>query len=315
MNCSGACVAVATDSQNCGACAHACAPGQGCAGGQCGCATGQTLCGSSCVDTSTSGLNCGTCGHACGAGQTCSGGVCMGGTGTGGTGGGAGGAGGAAGAGGADGGMVLPMPTALTCGAVSIPAADVILGLPPDHAVYVHVRDPGRARRDHLVRVRRRGQHRRFPGGPGPSTPGANGNAFAVDATTSGPCNSGGSLKVSSPGNTGYGIGFGVNLVDDVTPGVKGLYDAKAAGYTGFGFFAKCQNETDFVFVKTVDKANDADVTGPTCSYSGAGTICNEFGQKNETVVADWTYFKVYFADTLQDWDGGTITATAGSTR
>ena len=143
----------------------------------------------------------------------------------------------------------------------------------------------------------------------GASTPGAGSNAFAVDAATSGPCNSGGSLKVSSPGNSGWGVGFGVNLMGDVTGTMmKDKFDAKAAGYTGVGYFMKCQAETDFFYVKTVDAPNDADVPSPVCAYSGNGTICNQYGQKNTTQMADWTYQKVYFDETLQDWDGGTIT-------
>src|SRR5664279_6317213 len=91
---------------------------------------------------------------------------------------------------------------------------------------------------------------------------------------------------------------------------MKDKFDAKAAGYTGIGFFMKCQAETDFAYVKVVDAANDADVASPICSYvTGSPVICNQYGQKNASVTTDWTYFKVHFAETLQDWDGnGTIT-------
>ncbi|HEY2409319.1 MAG TPA: glycoside hydrolase family 5 protein, partial [Polyangiaceae bacterium] len=36
--------------------------------------------------------------------------------------------------------------------------------------------------------------------------------------------------------------------------------------------------------------------------------ICNQYGQKNLTGTTSWSYYKVYFSETLQDWDGGTIT-------
>jgi hypothetical protein len=95
----------------------------------------------------------------------------------------------------------------------------------------------------------------------------------------------------------------------DVSPTImkKGQYNASAAGYTGIGFWAKCSAETDFVYIKTVDAPQDGDVQNPTCAYSGSGTICNQFGIKNQTLLTTWTYHKVYFAETLQDWDGGTI--------
>jgi hypothetical protein len=147
----------------------------------------------------------------------------------------------------------------------------------------------------------------------GASTPGMGSNAFAIDTATAGPCNSGGSLKVSSPGNsgsTGWGVGFGINLMGDVAgAAMKDKFDAKAAGYTGIGYFMKCKAETDFLYFKTVDVPNDADVPNPVCSYSGSGTICNQYGQKNSTILTDWTYQKIYFSETLQDWDGGTITS------
>ena len=325
-NCSGACANLMTDSQNCGSCGHACAAGLACSNGQCGCPSGQTLCGTNCVDTNTSAVNCGMCGKSCAATQTCNNGTCgcasgqvtcPNGTcaastaacngGSGGSGGGSGGAGGGAGgSGGGGGGPVLPMPKALTCpNNISIPAADVI----SDFAQTTPI----------MYSVGTRGGTTWYAYGaddttnastglsvPGGSTPGVGSNVFAVDSTTSGPCNSGGSLKVSSTGNTGYGIGFGVNLMPDVSANTKGLYNAMAAGYTGFGFWAKCSKETDFVFVKEVDQSQDANVANPVCNYS-SGTICNQFGQKNTTVLADWSFFKVYFADALQDWDGGSI--------
>ena len=150
----------------------------------------------------------------------------------------------------------------------------------------------------------------------GASTPGSGSNAFAVDTTVMGPCNSGGSLKASSNGNegsSGWGVGFGVNLMKDVVgtnPPKKDVYDAQAAGYTGVGFWLRCTPEADFVYLKTVDAANDADVESPVCAYAaGSPTICNQFGIKNVTGIADWTYQKVYFAEALQDWEPTTISS------
>ncbi|MGC4093463.1 MAG: glycoside hydrolase family 5 protein [Polyangiaceae bacterium] len=147
----------------------------------------------------------------------------------------------------------------------------------------------------------------------GASTPGTGSNDFSVDASSVGPCGSGGSLHVSSPGNqgaTGWGVGFGVNLMADIgTSKRKGQYDAKAAGYTGVGFFMRCTAETDFVYVKLVDAPNDADVQTPVCSYSAA-PFCNQYGQKNATLLTEWTYHRVYFSEALQDWDVGTVSNT-----
>jgi hypothetical protein len=147
----------------------------------------------------------------------------------------------------------------------------------------------------------------------GASTPGSGSNTFAIDASTSGPCNSGGSLKISSPGNegtNGWGVGFGINMTPDIgDTKKKSQYDAKAAGYTGVGFFMKCSSETDFAFIKLVDAPNDADVQTPICSYSTA-PICNQYGQKNATLLSDWAYHRVYFAEALQDWDSNTISTS-----
>ncbi|MBN1654831.1 MAG: hypothetical protein JXA30_13755 [Deltaproteobacteria bacterium] len=136
------------------------------------------------------------------------------------------------------------------------------------------------------------------------STPGSGLNAFAVDPTKSGPCNSGGSLHISSQGNTDYGVGFGVNLAPDVVAGsAKGLYDASADSYTGFGFWMNCAKDVEFVLFKIPDADNDADIETPRCSYS-SNPMCNQYGVKNNAIIADqWSYFRVFFSETIQDWD------------
>jgi Cellulase (glycosyl hydrolase family 5)/Stigma-specific protein, Stig1 len=336
--CGQSCVSTQTSLTNCGTCGTTCGAGQACNAGVCGCAAGQALCAGQCVDSANDAQNCGGCGIQCTGGRACTSGACgcpsgqtfcngacVAGTSCGGGSGGAGGTGAgggstagtggsSAGSGGSGGsGPPLETPVDLSCSAngktFTVPGADVISdfrGMPIMYAVgargatgwYAYgAEDPAGA-------------------STGASTPGVGSNVFAIDTTTVGPCNSGGSLKVSSTGNdgsAGWGVGFGVNMMPTVTGQAgKATYDAKAAGYTGIGFFMKCQNETDFAYVKTVDAANDADAANPICSYaSGSSVICNQYGQKNETIVKDWTYFKVHFGETLQDWDGnGTITSS-----
>ena len=274
------------DVLHCGGCDTQCTGGRTCTAGACSCPSGQTFCAGSCV----TGTSCG--GGSGGAG---------GGGGSGGVSGASGSGGASAGAGGSGGGTVVETPVDLNCTAngktFTVPAADVISDFRGDSINYA---------------VGTRGNTGWYaygaedpPGAStGASTPGVGSNVFAIDKTTIGPCNSGGALKVSSTGNdgsAGWGVGFGVNMMPTVA-GVSGKakFDAKAAGYTGIGFFMKCQVETDFSYVKVVDAANDADVASPVCSYTtGASIICNQYGQKNATVVTDWTYFKVHFGETL----------------
>jgi endoglucanase len=344
-SCGGACVSLQSDPANCGACSHACSGGQVCDKGVCssGCSAGSTSCNGACVVLSTDQLNCGGCGKACVSTQTCVSGVCgcpsgqvtcpngscvasaaqCGGTttGTGGAAGGTGGAAGSTGAGGATGGggaggavtgtgggggtMPAPAPTALTCGSVSIAANDVISDFSQTTPyVYQVGTRGGTIWYSYGADDTADAQGLAVKAG---STPGAGSNVFAIDPATTGPCNKGGSLKISSTGNNGFGVGFGVNIMKDVTTGKKGTFDATAAGYTGVGFWAKCSKETDFAYIKTVDAPNDHDVVNATCVYSGTGTICNQFGIKNATLLADWTYHRVYFAETLQDWKSTSI--------
>lgn len=85
-NCSGACVELAADSQNCGTCGNGCpsAPnGVGvCVNGQCDiqCNPAYTRCGASCIDTKSNTSHCGGCGNKCAlanANATCSDGSCV----------------------------------------------------------------------------------------------------------------------------------------------------------------------------------------------------------------------------------------------
>jgi hypothetical protein len=82
--CGGACVDLASDTNNCGVCGTRCLPGQTCitAGGAtaCACATGKRICGMGtgavCTDTTTDVNNCGGCGTRCTSGETCEAGAC-----------------------------------------------------------------------------------------------------------------------------------------------------------------------------------------------------------------------------------------------
>jgi hypothetical protein len=86
-DCSGICLDLQNDVNNCGSCGHVCPPGQtgfvpGCAAGNCffmrerACDPGLAFCNDVCVDTQTDPANCGLCGNACGAGEVCFAGVC-----------------------------------------------------------------------------------------------------------------------------------------------------------------------------------------------------------------------------------------------
>ena len=251
VQCGQSCVNTQTSLTNCGACNTTCAAGQVCAGGQCGCSTGQTLCTGQCVASQTDPLHCGGWRHAVhrwthvhcwpvrlpqraepsalvlaspgraarawrpGAGAEAA----------------APGAGGTAGqqwwqlrgGGGSAGGPPVETPNALTCSSQrqDLHGAgrrrDLRL---PRHAHHVF---DGRARRDRLVRLRR-GKIPRAAPPPARPPPGVGSNAFAIDATTVGPCNSGGALKVSSTGNdgsAGWGVGFGVNMMPNPAGSTK----------------------------------------------------------------------------------------------
>jgi hypothetical protein len=68
--CSGTCVDLKTDSNNCGACGKVCAAGTSCSNKLC-CGAGLVNCSGTCVDLKTDSSNCGACGKVCAAGTSC----------------------------------------------------------------------------------------------------------------------------------------------------------------------------------------------------------------------------------------------------
>ncbi len=135
-------------------------------------------------------------------------------------------------------------------------------------------------------------------------------NHFAVDTTQHGPCSSKGSLRVSSPGKAGTGsyAGFGIDFMAR-TAGTKKKLAYNASKYTGVGFWAKCNADLQFAFTKTVDAVQDADIdssiVASPCSYSA--NTCNQYGVKNAVITKNWTYYKLYFTEVLQDPNGTTF--------
>jgi Stigma-specific protein, Stig1 len=80
-DCSGACVNLNTDENNCGTCGATCSEGASCVDGSCECPTGESDCNNRCVDLNTDESNCGTCGNQCPEGASCVDGSCEGGQG------------------------------------------------------------------------------------------------------------------------------------------------------------------------------------------------------------------------------------------
>ena len=74
--CSGICVDLATDPNNCGECGTACSMGQSCVAGSCNCAAGRIDCGGVCVDPMSDANNCGSCENSCLPPDVCVGGSC-----------------------------------------------------------------------------------------------------------------------------------------------------------------------------------------------------------------------------------------------
>jgi endoglucanase len=188
----------------------------------------------------------------------------------------------------------LPVARDLSCGGINVAASDVISDFSTAQPIMYPVGTRGGTAWE------------TFAATPA-SDPISPGNAFQVDPTQSGPCNSGGSLHVASPGNTGYGVGFGINFRTDAEPGKTALYDAAADGYTGIGFWAQCSQEVESVFMKVSDDATDFDVVTPRCSYDGAPpltTLCRQYGIKNNVLLSgQWAHYEMYFGEALLDTD------------
>jgi hypothetical protein len=195
-------------------------------------------------------------------------------------------------------------PADLNCGSFTIAAADVISDFSTPTPIMYESTGPSGARG---------GTSWLSYAATEASDPISAGNAFAIDPAQSGPCNSGGALHVSSAGNTGYGVGFGINFKPDTAAGNRDLYDAAADGVTGVGFFAQCKQEIESVFMKFSDDATEFEVDVPQCSFDGVAPLtrlCRQYGIKNAVLMSNgWTHYEIYFADTLLDTDA-TIAGT-----
>jgi hypothetical protein len=155
---------------------------------------------------------------------------------------------------------------------------------------------------------------------PGPVNPQNAANTFAIDTTQHGPCSTKGALHVTSPGDpkgTGGYCGFGIDFMARTTAAAKKKLAYDASKYTGVGFWAKCSSDLQFAFTKTVDATQDADVdpsiVSSPCSYSA--NTCNQYGIKNATVTKDWSYYKLYFSEVLQDPNGTTFTSSVDKSK
>jgi cellulase (glycosyl hydrolase family 5) len=143
-------------------------------------------------------------------------------------------------------------------------------------------------------------------------------NHFAVDSTQHGPCSSKGALRVSSPGKAGMGsyAGFGIDFMAR-TPTTKKKLTYDASKYSGIGFWAKCDADLQFAYIKLVDAAEDADVDTsvmPTpCSYTT--NTCNAYGVKNAAITTTWSYYKAYFSEALQDPNGSAFGSGVDKTK
>jgi hypothetical protein len=135
-------------------------------------------------------------------------------------------------------------------------------------------------------------------------------NTFKVDASAHGPCSSKGALHITSTGpdkQNAYAA-FGVDVMGRTSDQKKQSWDASK--YTGVGFWAKCASDLPFAFMKVVDGNNDGDMPSATCSYSSEPK-CAQHGLKNAVITKDWTYYKLYFNEVLQDPNGGNFTPKA----
>lgn len=138
---------------------------------------------------------------------------------------------------------------------------------------------------------------------PSPVNPKNSANKFAVETTEHGPCSTKGALHFTSPGKAGDGsyAGIGIDFMARTAARKKLSYDASK--YTGVGFWAKCKNDLQFAFFKVPDAKQDADMDPAPCSYS-TDPKCNQYGIKNATITNQWTYYKLYFSEVLQDPNG-----------
>jgi hypothetical protein len=200
-------------------------------------------------------------------------------------------------------------------GDVSIPAAQIISDFETD-SLYQYVQD-GRGKDALPWYAYAKGDTNdafNIMETAGPLNPLNASNKFAVDPAVHGPCSSKGALHVKSPGPGTNGtddyVGWGIDFMARPLPNKKKLaYDGSK--YSGVGFWAKCSSDLQFAFSKVVDAAQDADidpsVVSSPCSYS-SGTICNQYGIKNTVFTKDWTYYKMFFSELLQDPNGSTFT-------
>ena len=78
--CSGDCIDLSSDPDNCGSCGSACSGSEVCSSNACkdSCESGETACNRACVDVDNDLFNCGSCGNACAGGQLCTAGKCEG---------------------------------------------------------------------------------------------------------------------------------------------------------------------------------------------------------------------------------------------
>jgi len=135
-------------------------------------------------------------------------------------------------------------------------------------------------------------------------------NVFKIDTSVHGPCSTKGALHITSsgPATSGDSVAIGIDVMGRTSDNKKQSWDASK--YTGVGFWAKCASDLPFTFFKTVDANQDGDMPSATCSYSNSPK-CVQHGVKNAVITKDWTYYKLYFDQVLQDPNGGTFTPAA----
>jgi hypothetical protein len=135
-------------------------------------------------------------------------------------------------------------------------------------------------------------------------------NNFKIDPSVHGPCSSKGALHITSagPDKLNAYAAFGVDVMGRTADKKKIPWDASK--YTGVGFWAKCANDLPFAFLKLIDGNQDGDMPSATCSYSSTPK-CVQHGIKNAVLTKDWTYYKLYFDEVLQDPNDASYTPKA----